>query len=151
MQILRTVIVEKKDILAMLPTGFGNSLPTYCTRHRFRENWLQIDRNSIVLVVSPLNAVVRDQVTKLRECGLKACILKGDRVALEGEDDDGERVSISEARFRRRSTHVPKLIDELSPAKERRLNQFGTAVLIRCGNVVKFDKICRIIRHWSGN
>ena len=34
---------------------------------------------------------------------------------------------------------MPNLIDELSPAKERRLNQFVTAVLIRCGNVVKFD------------
>ena len=52
---------------------------------------------------------------------------------------------VSKARFRRRSTHVLNLIDELSPAKERRLNQFGTAVLIRCGNVVKFDKVCRII------
>ena len=60
-------------------------------------------------------------------------------------------IYVYEARFRRRSTHVPNLIDELSPAKERRLNQFGTAVLIRCGNVVKFDKVCRIIRHWSGN
>ena len=28
-----------------------------------------------------------------------------------------------------RSTHVPNLTDELSTAKERRLNQFGTAVL----------------------
>ena len=55
----------------------------------------------------------------------------------------------SKARFRSRSTHVPNLIDELSPAKERRLNQFGTTVLIRCGNVVKFDKVCRSIRHWS--
>ena len=50
-----------------------------------------------------------------------------------------------QARFRRRSTHVPNLFDGLSPAKERRLNQFGTAILIRCGNVVKFDKVCRII------
>ena len=57
----------------------------------------------------------------------------------------------TEARFRRRSTHEPNLIDELSPAKERRLNQFSTAVLNRCGNVVKFDKVCRIIRHWSSN
>ena len=31
------------------------------------------------------------------------------------------------------STHVPNLIDELSSAKERRLNQFGTTVLIWCG------------------
>ena len=28
---------------------------------------------------------------------------------------------------------MPNLIDELSSAKERRLNQFGTAVLIWCG------------------
>ena len=37
------------------------------------------------------------------------------------------------ARFRRRSTHLPNLTDDLSTAKERRLNQFGTAVLVRCG------------------
>ena len=29
--------------------------------------------------------------------------------------------------------HVPNLTDELSTAKERRLNQFGTAVLVRRG------------------
>ena len=39
----------------------------------------------------------------------------------------------------------------LSPAKERRLNQFGMAVLIRYGSVVNFDKVCRIIRHWNSN
>ena len=39
------------------------------------------ETNSIVLVVSPLNPLIGDQVTKLRECGLRACILKGDHVA----------------------------------------------------------------------
>ena len=34
---------------------------------------------------------------------------------------------VNKARFRRRSTHVPNLTDELSTAKERRLNQFGAA------------------------
>mgnify|MGYP006964521888 CR=1 FL=1 len=47
-------------------------------------------------------------------------------------------------------TPLHSCADELSPAKERCLNQFGTTVLIRCGNVVKFDKVCRIVRHWSG-
>ena len=28
-------------------------------------------------------------------------------------------------------------------AKERRLNQFGTAVLVWCGKSVKFDRVCR--------
>ena len=37
-----------------------------------------------------------------------------------------------------------------STAKERRLNQSGTAVLIWCGKNVKFHRVCRIIRHWSG-
>ncbi|XP_068723416.1 uncharacterized protein [Montipora capricornis] len=39
-------------------------------------------------MVSPLNALIRDQVTKLRQSGLKACILKGDHV--EGEEDERE-------------------------------------------------------------
>ena len=49
----------------------------------------------------------------------------------------------TKARFRRRSTHEPNLTDELSMAKERRLNQFGTAVLVWCGKSVKFDRVCR--------
>ena len=44
-----------------------------------------------------------------------------------------------QAQFRSSSTHVPNLTDELSTAKERRLNQFGTAVLVWCDKSVKFD------------
>ena len=35
------------------------------------------------------------------------------------------------------------LTDELGTAKEPRLNQFGTAVLVWCGKSVKFDRVCR--------
>ena len=45
---------------------------------------------------------------------------------------DGSIVE-SQAQFRHCTTHVPNLTDELSTAKERRLNQFGTAFLVRCG------------------
>ena len=38
---------------------------------------------------------------------------------------------------------MPNLTDELSTAKERRLNQFGAAVLVWCGKSVKFDRVCR--------
>ena len=38
---------------------------------------------------------------------------------------------------------MPNLTDELSTAKERRLNQFGTAILVRCGKSVKFDRVGR--------
>ena len=37
----------------------------------------------------------RDRVIKLRERGIKACILKGDRVALDAEDADEEVVHVS--------------------------------------------------------
>ena len=50
---------------------------------------------------------------------------------------------MAKAWFRRCSTHVPNLTDELSTAKERRLNQFGTAVLVWCSTSVKFDRVCR--------
>ena len=99
MQILRLVIVEKKDALAVLPTGFGKSL-IYQLMAPFADfmdsGSRPTETNSIVFVVSPLNALIRDQVTKLRESGLKACILKADRVSLDGGDDDGERVCLSE-------------------------------------------------------
>ena len=49
----------------------------------------------------------------------------------------------TKARLRRRSTHVPNLTDELNTAKERRLNQFGTAVLVSRGKSVKLDRVCR--------
>ena len=39
----------------------------------------------------------------------------------------------SQAQFRHCATHVPNLTDELSTAKERRLNQFRTVFLVRCG------------------
>ena len=55
---------------------------------------------------------------------------------------DGSIVE-SQAQFRNCTTHVPNPTDELSTAKERRLNQFGTAVLVWCGKSVKFDRVCR--------
>ena len=50
-----------------------------------------INNTSVVFVVSPLNALIRDQVTKLKQSGLKACILKGDRVASDDDDCEGEQ------------------------------------------------------------
>ena len=46
---------------------------------------------SVAFVVSPLNALIRYQVTKLKQSGLKACILKGDRVASDDDDCEGEQ------------------------------------------------------------
>ena len=50
---------------------------------------------AIVLVFSPLNALIREQVIKLREIGMKACILKVDHVALDVEEAEEEVVHVS--------------------------------------------------------
>ena len=47
------------------------SLPTYGILRKFHGFWLQTDRNPIVSVVSPLNALIRGQETKPRDSGLK--------------------------------------------------------------------------------
>ena len=45
-------------------------------------------RKSTVIVISPLNALMRDQIVKLKEGGLNVCVLKGDRVASTDGDDE---------------------------------------------------------------
>lgn len=46
------------------------------------------ERQSTVIVISPLNALMGDKIMKLREGGLNVCILKGDHLA---SSDDGNR------------------------------------------------------------
>lgn len=88
-EILKIIALTQKDVLAVLPTGYGKSLiyqimPPLMDYMDSGQRPTQ--KKSIVLVVSPLNALIRDQVTKLKQSGLKACILKGDYV--EGEEEE---------------------------------------------------------------
>ena len=88
-EILKIIALTQKDVLAVLPTSYGKSLiyqimPPLID---YMDSGQRSTQNkSIVLVVSPLNALIRDQVTKLKQSGLKACILKGDHV--EGEEEE---------------------------------------------------------------
>ena len=78
-------------MLAVLPTGYGKSLiyqllPPVC-------NFMNCGGRSnaqhpSVLVISPLNALIQDQILKMRKGALNVCVLKGDR--LTGVDDHKE-------------------------------------------------------------
>ena len=64
-EVLKLLVVEKKDVLAVLPTGYGKSLiyqllPPVLSfmNHEGRSS----AKNSTVLVISPLNALIRDQI-----------------------------------------------------------------------------------------
>ena len=61
---IRNIVLLKKDTLIILPTGFGKSLIYQLLPFVF-DSWLGASK-SFVLVVSPLNALMRDQTVKLR-------------------------------------------------------------------------------------
>lgn len=71
---LRAVVVENKDCLCVLPTGFGKSLifqliPLVCDSMSGRTD-------SVVIVVSPLNAIISDQIQKLESRGIGVRVFK---------------------------------------------------------------------------
>ena len=70
------VTFKKQDCLCILPTGFGKSLilqlvPILVDR-------LEKVTHSCVLVVSPLNAIISDQIEKLKQRGVSVKLLKED-------------------------------------------------------------------------
>ena len=84
-EVLKSVVIDNKDVFAVLLTGYGKSLiyqllaPIY--------NFIDFagspgDKKSTVIVISPLNALIRDQIVKMREGGLNMSVLE-DRVDTE--------------------------------------------------------------------
>ena len=50
------------------------------------------EKKATVIVISPPNALIRDQIVKMRESGLSVCVLRGDRV--DTEDGGDEEISL---------------------------------------------------------
>jgi len=95
---LKAVVLKNRDVLAVLPTSYGKSLIYQLlplVLDFFAANGSPL-RKSTVIVISPLNALMRDQIVKLKEGGLNVCVLKGDRVAsTDGDGDDEVSVDVS--------------------------------------------------------
>ena len=72
---LYAVTSKKQDCLCILPTGFGKSLIFQLVPFVDR---LEKVSNSCVLVVSPLNVIISDQIEKLKERGVGVKVLKED-------------------------------------------------------------------------
>ena len=76
--IIEAIVYSKKDVLGVLPTGFGKSLIFHLLSNIF--DFVEFGGppakgKSITLVISPLNALMRDQISKLAHLG--ALILDG--------------------------------------------------------------------------
>ena len=64
-------ILNGSDVIAVLPTGYGKS----CLFQLF-PRMVRSDSKGIVIVVSPLNSIIIDQINSLRKICIKADIFK---------------------------------------------------------------------------
>ena len=93
-------ILQGRDTIAVLPTGYGKSiifhlLPFICDYLKISNHCCS---NNAVLVISPLNALINDQITILKNRGVVASVLDISllsdeqlrRDSTEDEDDDPE-------------------------------------------------------------
>ena len=81
----------KKDLLAVLPTGYGKSLVFQVLPRLLKERDIDICTSvSVVIVVSPLNALMQDQIAKLRENGVEAAVF-----GVRKREDEGGNLVVS--------------------------------------------------------
>lgn len=146
---LKAVVLKNRDVLAVLPTRYGKSriyqlLPLVF----FTANGSPV-RKSTVIVISPLNALMRDQIVKLKEGGLNVCVLKGDRVASTDANGD-EEVSVDvpveilvNTTFDLIFAHPEVLIDNKKVLKILKSPQFKEKV-----KAIVMDEACFVI-NWQ--
>ena len=76
---VKNLVFSKRDVVALLPTGFGKSLiyQLLPELHKARN-----DSRRIVLVVTPLTAIMTEQAKSFKSLGIRAAVL--------GEDQPGQ-------------------------------------------------------------
>ena len=78
---LQKLVVEKRDVLAVLPTGYGKSIIYQLTLRMF-------DKKSTVLVVSPLESIRDQQIRKLNKVGMHAVDLSDEEALSKATDTE---------------------------------------------------------------
>ena len=93
-QAVEAIVMNCRDVLGVLPTGFGKSLIYQVLPGVFDFiSGSSCKDRAIVLVVSPLNALMRDQISKLNERGVSSFMVQGNLVQVE--DTRGEEYRAS--------------------------------------------------------
>ena len=89
---LKSVVFQGKDTICILPTGYGKSLIYQLLPYVFDYFSSSEENSSSIIVVSPLNALMQDQINKLRG-HLNVRVLKDQRYSA-GEKDDNSTTTI---------------------------------------------------------
>lgn len=119
-------MIKGRDVFAVLLTGFGKSLIYQVLPGTFDFMAGNLVR-AIILVVSPLNALMRDQISKLNERGLTSFMVQGKSVQVDDSRGGEYRASFSmealkEPRCRILFIHPKVCVDELkSPVHQKRV------------------------------
>ena len=66
-------VSEKKDLLAILPTGYGKSAIFQLASYVIKEKY-NLDK-SVCLILTPLNSIMMDQINSLAKKGINACFI----------------------------------------------------------------------------
>ena len=109
------VCVEKRDCLCVLPTGFGKSLIFQLDPSTL--DYLTKVNNSCVLVVSPLNAIISDQIEKLESRGIGVKVFKQGYQGVVTTIDDDVKFIYGHAEVFAENDSVKRLLR--SPFKDR--------------------------------
>ena len=87
LEALRAVVQHNRDVLAVLPTGYGKSLIYQLLPKMFNFLFHGGNSCSIAIIVSPLTALMLDQIEKIKKQGQSAAIIQGS--CSEADNDIG--------------------------------------------------------------
>ena len=80
-----------RDVIAVLPTGYGKSLICHLLPSLFYDKLTSAsNKRAVVIVVSPLNALIENQIKKSYQGNIKAGILN----VKKGKDDEDLRLNL---------------------------------------------------------
>ena len=88
MEALKFVVGEKRDILCVLPTGYGKSLVYQLLPDIFDAYDNKATSTSIVIVISPLNFLMEEQVNKLNARGISAMFVRASKIFSEESGEE---------------------------------------------------------------
>ena len=124
---IRAICFERQDTLAVLPTGFGKSLIYQVLPGIFdyvQSGYEPEHHDSVVLVVSPLSALMRDQLKKL-EAFIDVCILQS---AVEDEGEQKVTIPKSVNNCSLVFAHPEVFVNDRSVAKMLKRKEFNRRV-----------------------
>ena len=112
-----------KDVVCVLPTGYGKSLVFHLlpslmfARNRSRETQIEFlktwklsgistkDVSFIVIVVSPLNALINNQISRLQSCGIQASA-----ISVKDKKDNIDNVESKKPKTEQQTNHTNAIL-----------------------------------------